>query len=291
MEAVHISIKQNGAFTPVAEVVDTISNILLRATENAAGTACVESTPIAVVNDSLDRLPDYVIPSDCRDFIASDTSDMGQVRFEATSKESEKHATAAEWNDYRWGVAARMVAGEMTPVVVFEPHSTTPDLVAIVSPGVIVTPAAVPNSQRALVARTTYADAQGRATYVDVTDSDITHPLVQQGRQRMLSMSVDTSAEATATAGGTRKLEAVNAPGSAATVEISTAIEDASGCRVEPYALCEAWGKVLRVEGAESSSVVGRVALVEIVGTTVAKLTLAGLPISPRKAIDRLING
>jgi hypothetical protein len=279
-------------YTPSADKSCGFTIAGVWATENAAGTDYVGNTPTDVILDSLDRLPAYVIPSDCRDFITTDAEPMGQVRFEATSKESEKHAAAAAWNDYRWGVAARMVASEMTPVVIFEPHSTTPDYSVTVGPGVSVKPAAVPNSQRASIARATYTDDSGRSQYVDVTDTDIGHALVQQGRARMVAVPVDTSSEATAQAGGARKLETANAPGSVATVEITTQVTAATGEALDPADFaCEAWGKLLRIEGAESESVTGRVALVTATGLTSASVTLAGLPMSVRNAIDRLIKG
>jgi hypothetical protein len=256
-------------------------------TENAAGTGIVVAQPSALINDSCDRVPSYVLPAgaDYRAFIASDTTDMGGVAFDPRSKESEKQQYAAAFTGNRWGWWPRIVHGAQVPVPVYDVHTTTPDYRCVADGvGVVENLAAAAFSTKARTCRAVY-----NGGYVDTTDADITHAPVRTGIQRMVAIGVDTTDSSVATAANTRHLADINRSSAPGTVTITVPIAAADGSLVDPCDI-EA-GRILQVDGTQNGTAIGRIILVRKTGLHTAEVTLEGTPLSPRNAIDRRIQG
>lgn len=250
-------------------------------------------TPNAVLNDSCDNLPSYVLPAgpEARAFIMADATDMGRLVYDAHSKESDKQVACAAFTGNRLGWSARILGGIQTPVPVYDAHTSTPDYYCIADGvNVIESLAPVPFSSKAEIVRSFYHDdVTGESLYTDVPDSDVTHDCVQAGIERMVAVTADTSSLATATTGAQLELADINRSQAPGQVEINVPIQTGGGTSVDP---CDIkYGRILQVDGTREGTVMGRIIHVEKTGLSRAVVTLQGVPFSVRNAIDQLAQG
>ena len=289
----------NGYGTLAAPITVTLSNFRVYGT----ATSATGSTAAAVIGDVVSRLPAAALTQNTS-FLTADSTDLGRIVSEATTKFSDTIATVLGVVDARYGWWCRLVGGDWPCLPVYEPHSTTPDYEAWEDLGAdqdsggvtaTLTPGGI--NDMCSMTRVSYKSTAGGASdnlgtssyYVDVPDTDPTHLLVQQGIVRVRSTVVSTDIDETAKQCGRTSNSYYGRSNMPGTVKITRPIHATSGGMVMPCDLEP--GKLLLLHSARYGDVTATMVSINHTGVSQADVTLDSDPFSPKKLKRALRKG
>lgn len=180
-------------------------------------------------------------------------------------------AELLKYGDWRFYVAPRLDGSTYKPCDVFAPRATTPIYDLTEGNGVTCDLAGESAEPLASVVRVEYSDRYGRQRYVDVTDTDESHYLVQAGITKYAHMTVDTRSSYLANLAGTRYLVDAGRDQVQGTVTVEGSPAGVPACNYEP-------GELLRLTTRDRGVVVARITEATYEGAHKVTLALDNTP-------------
>ncbi len=235
--------------------------------------------PSNVLDDCLDELPTDDLPAGDahRAWMASDTTTVEPLIFNARSSEADMVAEILRYTTKDFGFWVRRINGEYAPVPVFAAKPLTADYVAFVDgENTSARLGGDDMTELASAVRVNYSDVEGRSAHTDRTDTDTSHYLVAIDRDKVEAVYAETSSTTLANTIGDNYLDDYGEMQISGTIDVLGAIKDENGADVLPCEITA--GRRIRLVGMEEGSVEARIVQVEKTGMFRARLHVSTRP-------------